>query len=152
MVFVVEVAVELDDVGVVEAVQDFYLLGELIDHAVFQHHRLEDLLYGVECACSPMPTLKYVAELPRTDILSQFEILDPECPPLLFNDALILGVLGFSGRDHDPLANILPHRGTMHNLGGRLNLLLRFHDFLRLFARLGILLGSVLPPSLQLRS
>jgi hypothetical protein len=35
MVLVVEMPIEFDDVWVVQAVQDFYLLGELVNHAIF---------------------------------------------------------------------------------------------------------------------
>ena len=47
MVLVIEVRVQLDDVGVVQGVVDFELARELLDHVVLEDCGFEDFFDGV---------------------------------------------------------------------------------------------------------
>lgn len=55
VVLIVEVAVQLHDIGVVQPVQDLQLQRELLLDAVLADHRFKYLFEGKQHACSSMP-------------------------------------------------------------------------------------------------
>lgn len=78
VVLVIEMAVELHDVRVGEAVVDAQLSGELFLHAIFPDGRFEDLLDGTEEASCPVHAQIDISELARPDALSQLEVGDAQ--------------------------------------------------------------------------
>jgi hypothetical protein len=63
MVIIAEVAVQLDDVGVVQLVQQLYLGAELRLHAVLSNRRFADLL-----ECKQQPSLAVTAQVNLSEL------------------------------------------------------------------------------------
>ena len=74
VVLVAEVAVELDDVGVVEHVEDLQLQAELLLHVVLLYRRLEDLLQREEEARCLVSATVHLPELARADLSAHLEL------------------------------------------------------------------------------
>lgn len=76
MVFVLEVPVQLDDVGVAQAVMDLQLSRELLFHLVVFDGRLEDLLDGADEPCLFVDAQVDIPELARADAFAQLKVTD----------------------------------------------------------------------------
>ena len=76
MVLVIEVRVQLDDVGVVQGVVDFELACELLDHVVLEDCGFEDFFDGVKGIGGFVDGLVDVAEFTRAQLFAQVEVLD----------------------------------------------------------------------------
>jgi hypothetical protein len=94
------VSVEFDDVGVVQRVMDFEFAGELLDHVVLENGRLKYFFYCVQSTGCFVDCLINVAELARTQLSAQVEVLNCKCRPrMLWNDFTLLHIEHFDKRD-----------------------------------------------------
>ena len=76
MVFVLEMAVQLDYVGVVEAIVNLELSRELLFHFVVLDGRLEYFLDGADESCLLVDAQVDISEFARADAFSKLKIAD----------------------------------------------------------------------------
>lgn len=75
---IVEVAVNLDDVGVVDERLDLELTEELFDHIGFAYLSFGDDLYCVNCVGLALEDKDYSAECSLAEISNNQEVVDSE--------------------------------------------------------------------------
>lgn len=76
MVFILEMSVEFDDVGVVEAIVYLEFSCELLFHLVVLDGRLEDFLDGADESCFFVDAQVHIPEFARTDAFSKLKVAD----------------------------------------------------------------------------
>lgn len=74
VILIIEVAVEFDDVGVVQAVVNFQLSRKLILHPIFANCRFEDLFYRAQEASFFVDAKIDVTEFAGTNVLPEMEV------------------------------------------------------------------------------
>jgi hypothetical protein len=78
MILIIEVSIELDDIGMVQVVMNFQFGDELLFHFVFDDRRLKDLFDGAHETCGFMHAQVDIAEFAGTDAFSELEVSDFE--------------------------------------------------------------------------
>lgn len=68
MIFVIEMFVKLNDIGIVQRVMYFQLSGELFNHIVLENGWLEDLFDGIQGPCFFVDSLIDIPELTWTQL------------------------------------------------------------------------------------